>query len=86
LHSGENPPATDPIWNDTLEWEYEDNDLVFLRILIKSDDSFSSNPVFAVAAVRVMYVVSDWRFIRMLDLKGRETNCSLLVRFQVEDI
>ncbi|KAI2623046.1 PLC-like phosphodiesterase [Hypomontagnella submonticulosa] len=86
LHKGENPPPTDPIWDQTLEWEYEDNELVFLRILIKSDVSFAENPVFAVAAVRLLYVVPGWSFIRMLDLKGRETKCSLLVKFDTYDI
>ncbi|KAI0889385.1 PLC-like phosphodiesterase [Annulohypoxylon maeteangense] len=86
LHRGENPPATDPIWNEVLEWEYDDNELVFLRILIKSDISFAENPVFAVAAVRLLYAVPGWSFIRMLDLKGRETQCSLLVKFSVHDI
>ena len=86
LHKGENPPNNDPFFNETLEWQFEDNELVFLRILIKSDDSFAVNPVFAVAAVRLSYVVPGWRFIRMLDLKGRETKCSLLVRFEITDL
>ncbi|KAI1137862.1 PLC-like phosphodiesterase [Hypoxylon sp. FL0543] len=86
LHRGENPPPTDPLWDQTLEWEYEDNELVFLRILIKNDVSFAENPVFAVAAVRLMYVAPGWSFIRMLDLKGRETKCSLLVKFYVSDV
>ncbi|KAI1467544.1 PLC-like phosphodiesterase [Daldinia caldariorum] len=86
LHRGENPPPTDPIWDETLEWEYEDNELVFLRILIKNDASFAENPVFAVAALRLMYAVPGWSFIRMLDLKGRETKCALLVRFEFSDI
>ncbi|CZR62152.1 related to phospholipase C [Phialocephala subalpina] len=85
LHRGENPPPTDPIWDETLEWEYEENELVFLRILIKSDESFAANPTCAVAAVRLLYAPEAWRFIRMLDLKGRETKCSLLVRFEVVD-
>ncbi|ORY58059.1 PLC-like phosphodiesterase [Pseudomassariella vexata] len=85
LHRGENPPTTDPLWDETLEWEYEDNEMVFLRMLIKSDDSFASNPIFAIAAVRVLYVVPGWSFIRMLDLKGKETRCTLLVRFEIED-
>ncbi|CZT17368.1 related to phospholipase C [Ramularia collo-cygni] len=85
LHKGENPPNTDPIWNETLEWEYEDNELTFLRILIKSDDSWARNPVFAVSAVRLLYLVNGWSFIRLLDLKGRETHCTLLVEFQISD-
>ncbi|KIX07015.1 uncharacterized protein Z518_04991 [Rhinocladiella mackenziei CBS 650.93] len=86
LHGGDNPPVTDPIWNETLEWEYEDNELVFMRMLIKSDDAFSRNPIFAVAAVRIFYVTPGWNFIRMLDLKGHETKCALLVRFEQVDV
>ncbi|KAI4665601.1 uncharacterized protein J4E78_003063 [Alternaria triticimaculans] len=82
----DNSPANDPIWKDVLEWEYEDNELTFLRLLIKSDDSFSRNPIFAVAAVRLMYVTPGWNFIRMLDLGGHETTCTLLVRFEQLDL
>ena len=85
----ENPVETDPVWDETLEWEYEDDgkELEFLRMMIKSDDTFAANPVLCVAAVRLLYVVKgEWRFIRMLDLKGRETGCTLLARFDVEDV
>ncbi|ROV93633.1 hypothetical protein VMCG_08084 [Cytospora schulzeri] len=86
LHRGENPPRTDPIWDETLEWEYDDSELAFVRILIKSDDSFAVNPIFALTTVRIMYAAEGWNFIRMLDLKGRETTCSLLVKFEVQDV
>ncbi|KAJ0269889.1 hypothetical protein Brms1b_011999 [Colletotrichum noveboracense] len=85
LHKGENPPPTEPLWDETLEWEYQDNEMVFLRMLIKSDDSFARNPMLAVGAVRLAYTVPGWVFIRMLDLKGRETTCSILVRFKIVD-
>jgi phosphatidylinositol phospholipase C delta len=85
LHK-DNSPSTDPVWREVLEWDYEDNELVFLRLLIKSDDSFAQNPIFAVAAVRLMYVAPGWSFIRMLDLGGHETTCTLLVKFEFEDI
>ncbi|EDO64907.2 1-phosphatidylinositol-4,5-bisphosphate phosphodiesterase gamma 2 [Neurospora crassa OR74A] len=86
----ENSLVTDPVWDETLEWdEYEDDELVFLRMFIKSDDSFSSNPVLCVASVRLLYVEGvkgQWRFVRMLDLKGRETACTLLVKFEVDEL
>ncbi|KAF5551139.1 hypothetical protein FPHYL_9189 [Fusarium phyllophilum] len=85
LHRGPNPPPTEPLWDETLTWEYEDNELTFLRMLIKSDDSWTRNPMFAVAAVRLLYVEPGWRFIRMLDLKGHETQCSVLVNFEIID-
>ncbi|KAI0521310.1 1-phosphatidylinositol-4,5-bisphosphate phosphodiesterase [Xylaria bambusicola] len=86
LHRGENPPPTDPIWDDILEWEYDDNELVFLRIFIKDDISFEENPIYALTAVRLLYVVPGWSFIRLLDLKGHETRCSLFVKFDFETI
>ncbi|KAM0350241.1 hypothetical protein ACHAPU_003407 [Fusarium lateritium] len=85
LHRGPNPPPTDPFWDETLTWEYEDNELVFLRMLIKSDDSWTKNPMFAAVAVRLLYVDPGWRFVRMFDLKGHETKCSVLVNFEIID-
>ncbi len=84
IHKGEQPIPTDPIWQETLEWEFEHDELAFLRILIKSDDKFARNPLFAVAAVRFVYAAEGWRFIRLLDLKGRETHSTLLVKFEWE--
>ncbi|KAI0025402.1 PLC-like phosphodiesterase [Xylariomycetidae sp. FL0641] len=88
LHRGENPPVTEPVWDETLEWEIDEGerDLAFLRILLKSEDSFSVNPVFAVAAICLRYVEPDaWRFVRLLNLKGHETGCTVLVRFSFEN-
>ncbi|KZZ94270.1 1-phosphatidylinositol-4,5-bisphosphate phosphodiesterase gamma 2 [Moelleriella libera RCEF 2490] len=86
LHHGDNPPVTDPVWDETLEWEYQDNELVFLRMLIKSDDAWAKNPMIAVAAIRLLYVVPGWSFVRMMDMKGRETKCSILVHFQIDHL
>lgn len=86
LHKGDNPPVTEPIWDETLEWVYEDNELVFLRMLIKSDDAWARNPMIAVSAVRLLYAVPGWSFIRMMDMKGRETTCSILVKIEIDDV
>lgn len=86
LHRGDNPPSTDPIWNEVLEWEYDENELVFLRLLVKNDASWSKNPNIAALAARLSYVQPGWSFLRMLDMKGRETKCSVLVNFAFEDV
>ncbi|KAG9242902.1 putative 1-phosphatidylinositol-4,5-bisphosphate phosphodiesterase 1 [Calycina marina] len=86
MHRGHNPPSTDPVWDEKLDWEYDDNELVFLRILVKSDDSFAANPIVAVTAVRLSYAVQNtWTFIRLLDLQGAETKSSLLLKFEITD-
>ncbi|PHH66746.1 hypothetical protein CDD81_5878 [Ophiocordyceps australis] len=88
IHRGEvgNPPVTDPIWDETLEWVFEDNELVFVRILIKSDDPWARNPKLAVTAMRLLYAKPGWIFVRMMDMKGRQSACSLLVNFELEDV
>lgn len=85
LHRGENPPPTDPVWDEVLEWEYDDSELVFVRMLIKSDESWAKNPMFVALAVRLDYVTPGWNFFQMLDLKGRDTTCSVLAKFEIED-
>ncbi|EST07810.1 C2 domain protein [Kalmanozyma brasiliensis GHG001] len=84
VHKGEQPIPTDPIWHETLEWDFEHDELAFLRIMVKSDDRFARNPMFAVATVRLTYAAQGWKFIRLLDLKGRETHSTLLARFKLE--
>ncbi|KJZ80062.1 hypothetical protein HIM_00776 [Hirsutella minnesotensis 3608] len=85
LHRGDNPPVIDPVWDETLEWVYEDNELVFLRMLIKSDDAWARNPKLAAAAVRLDYANPGWVFVNMLDMKGGETGCTVLLKFAIED-
>lgn len=51
--------------------------------MIKDDVKMARNVMFAVTAVRVLYLTEGWRFLRLLDLSGRETQSTLLVRFKV---
>ncbi|KKA29754.1 hypothetical protein TD95_004510 [Thielaviopsis punctulata] len=79
-------PSTDPLWDEVLEWEYEDSEMVFLRILIKADLSWAINPNLRVIAVRLHYIVSGWRFLHLTDFSGHETETNMLVKFEMEDI
>ena len=85
LHKGENPPATDPVWDEVLEWEYNENEMVFLRLLVKHDASWARNPNVAALAIRLSYVQAGWNFMRMLDLKGRNSPCSVLAKLDIVD-
>lgn len=89
LHKHEYPAPNSPIWHEpeVLTWEYPSDDLVFLRILIKSDDSFAKNPVFACSAVRVAYLQQSqgqYVFLRLFNLRGEKTRGTLMVKFNVE--
>ncbi|KAL1405197.1 hypothetical protein Q8F55_008822 [Vanrija albida] len=76
----------DPVWDETLEWEYDASDLVFLRILLKSDEKMARNPVIAATTIRLLYVVPGWSFIRMWDLGGHLTKTSVLVHIDIEEL
>ncbi|KAE8186846.1 hypothetical protein CF336_g6818 [Tilletia laevis] len=84
----EMPPPTQPVWHETLEWTFDKAffDLAVIRILIKSDDRWKENPVLCVAAMRTLFAPKEWSFIRLLDLKGHETQSTLLAKFEIEDI
>lgn len=88
LHRHEFLPATSPIWHhpETLEWTFPSDELVFLRILIKSDDKLARNPVFAATAVRVSYLQPGYVFLRLFNLRGEKTKGTLLVRFCVDAV
>lgn len=75
------PSPKDPVFHEKLEWVFDSSELTFLRILVKSKDD-----ALAVAAVRLSYVVPGWHFLRMKDLAGRETDCTLLVKIEVNDV
>lgn len=85
LHKDQYSPPSDPLWCEVLEWPLEahDEELAFLRLLVKSDDAFAANPILAVNAVRLRYIRPEWVFIRLLDLKGHETRCSLCVKIEI---
>lgn len=70
-----------PVFHEKLEWVFDTNELTFLRILIRDKEE-----VLAVAAIRLSYAVPGWHFLRMKDTSGRETRCTMLVKFEVNDL
>ncbi len=97
LGRGEQPPAIHPIWDQVLEWDAIDaapgahsggqgaggEEMTFLRVLIKSDDKFAKNPVFAVTSLRLCNRQEGWVFWRLLDLRGKETHSTICVKVEV---
>lgn len=75
-----------PVWDETLEWEYDDDELVFLRILLKSDDKFARNPVIAAACIRLLYAQQGWNFVRLMDAHGQETTSTLFIKLDITDL
>lgn len=77
--------AYNPVWDETLEWEFDDDGLVFLRVLLKSDDKFAANPVLAAACIRLEYAQHGWNFVRLMNASGEETKSTLFLKLDVTD-
>ncbi|KZT30133.1 PLC-like phosphodiesterase [Neolentinus lepideus HHB14362 ss-1] len=71
--------------NATFEWEYNSDDLTFLRVLIVKDE-FGKDEELALFCARVDHLQQGWRLIRLLSMKGKDTGATLLAKFAIEAI
>ncbi|THH12951.1 hypothetical protein EW146_g7218 [Bondarzewia mesenterica] len=76
----------DFLWDTDFEFQYETNGLTFLRIRVKENVEYGRDPEMAVFVARVEHIQTGWRFVRMLDRKGKDTGSTLLLRFDFEDV
>ena len=51
------------------------------RIFIAKDVELREDTQLAVFCDRLDYLQEGWHFVRLLDMKGKETSATLLVRF-----
>ncbi|KAJ7583892.1 PLC-like phosphodiesterase [Mycena floridula] len=69
-------------WNEDLEWEFESDELSFIRLLVMESE-FGKDDKIVVFCARVDDLNSGWSLVRMLDMKGKNSGATLLVRFSV---
>ncbi|KAJ6602808.1 PLC-like phosphodiesterase [Mycena vulgaris] len=74
--------GADPMWNERFEWEYEADDLAFLRLTVMESE-FGRDDKMVVFCARVDHLQQGWRLVRMLDMQGKNSGATLLVRFSV---
>lgn len=75
--------GVDVMFSDaTFEWEYDSDDLAFLRILIMEEE-FGTDDEMAVFCARIDHLQEGWRLIRLLSMKGKDTGGTLLANFSV---
>ncbi|KAF8882957.1 PLC-like phosphodiesterase [Infundibulicybe gibba] len=64
--------GADIMWKETFQWEYDADDLAFIRLIVFEDEFGKDDQ---------MVVFSNWRLIRMLNMQGKNSGATLLVRF-----
>ncbi|THV02613.1 PLC-like phosphodiesterase [Dendrothele bispora CBS 962.96] len=72
----------DSIWNDKFEWEFDEDELAFIRIAVKEKE-WGKDDELAVFCARLDHLQQGWRFLRMMDLEGKDSGATMLVRFQI---
>lgn len=78
--------GADVIWNSCFEWEFEEDDLTFIRLRILRHETLSKNEEMLVFCARLYDLEQGWRFIHLLSMDGRRTGATLLVRFTINGI
>ncbi|KAJ7186489.1 PLC-like phosphodiesterase [Mycena filopes] len=65
---------------ERFEWEYDADELAFLRLTVMESE-FGRDDRMVVFCARVDHLQQGWRLVRMLDMKGKDSGATLLVRF-----
>ncbi|KAF9552821.1 PLC-like phosphodiesterase [Agrocybe pediades] len=73
--------GADAFFHTDLLWEYENDDLAFLRFLV-FEDEFGIDDHIAAFCARLCHIATDnWVLIRLMDMKGKDSGATLLARF-----
>ncbi|KAL1744730.1 PLC-like phosphodiesterase [Schizophyllum fasciatum] len=76
--------GADVVWNEMFEWEFAEDELAFLRLRIQEDE-FGRDDKLVVFCARVSTILPGWRLVRMMNLAGKFSGATLLVRFEIVD-
>jgi phosphatidylinositol phospholipase C delta len=95
--------GADIMWNESFEWEFEYDELTFVRCalftlkdgrvnnfsttrLLVKESEFGEDEHLAVFCARLSYLQEGWRLIRLLDMRGKNTGATALVRFRISEV
>ena len=69
-----------------FEWEYESDDLAFLRLGVFEDEPGKDDLIVVFCARLNRVVEGEWVVVRMMDGKGKSSGASLVMRVRVEKV
>ncbi|KAF8175794.1 PLC-like phosphodiesterase [Pholiota molesta] len=73
--------GADILWQERFEWEYETDELAFLRLIIFEDEFGKDDQIVVFCAKLDSIVQGQWALVRMMDMKGKNSGATLLVCF-----
>ncbi|KAJ4477257.1 PLC-like phosphodiesterase [Lentinula aciculospora] len=73
----------DVMWNEVLEWEFDRDELAFIRLRVRENRKFEKDLDLAVFCARVDDIQRGWRLVHMFNMDGKASGTTLLVKFQL---
>jgi phosphatidylinositol phospholipase C delta len=70
---------------EVLEFKYDAEELAFVRLLVRRPVGLGKDEKLAVFCARVDRLYSGWRVVRLMDMKGKNSGASLLMRIKLLD-
>ncbi|KAF9068268.1 PLC-like phosphodiesterase [Rhodocollybia butyracea] len=71
----------DAMWNEEFEWEYENDELAFVRLRIRQNRKLEKDLDLAVFCARVDSLHQGWRLVHMMNMDGKSSGATLLMKF-----
>ncbi|KAL5480323.1 hypothetical protein ACEPAI_1593 [Sanghuangporus weigelae] len=68
--------GSDAMFNESCTWAFDADELAFVRILVTDEDDDD----LAVFCARITHIQQGFRFIRLLNMKGKDAHATLLNR------
>ncbi|KAJ2917304.1 hypothetical protein MD484_g3147, partial [Candolleomyces efflorescens] len=78
--------GADGVWNETWEWEYERDELAFIRLLIYEDEFGKDDRVSTFCSPVERLVTGEWLAVRLMNKKGKDVGTTALVKFELEQV
>ncbi|KIM44041.1 hypothetical protein M413DRAFT_443101 [Hebeloma cylindrosporum] len=69
------------VWQSQFEWEYENDELAFLRLLILEDEWGKDDRIVVFCGRLEDIIKGQWVLVRMMDTKGKNSGATVLARF-----
>jgi phosphatidylinositol phospholipase C delta len=73
--------VADAMINDKVSFTFATEELVFVRLLVCRPVELLKDEKLATFTGRVDRLKSGWRVVRLMDMKGKDSGATLLVRF-----
>ncbi|KAH8113088.1 PLC-like phosphodiesterase [Phellopilus nigrolimitatus] len=74
--------GADAMFNERCVWAFDADDLAFLRVVVTE----GGDEPLAVFCARMHYIQQGYRFIRLLNMEGKDTLSTLLIKTAITDV